>query len=122
MLQVYVLMFHPFHTDVAFKCFMLFGWLRDTRSDGGTAQVLGNDGRGDLGGGGQGAPVRARRAWGTCAGRGERFRIKADKAGCACEVSRVDAWALRQDGCTCGTGIKSAHWGRLRGRPDVSSH
>jgi hypothetical protein len=57
MLQVYVLMFHPFHTDVAFKCFMLFGWLRDTRSDGGTAQVLGNDGRGDLG-----AADRARRS------------------------------------------------------------
>jgi hypothetical protein len=28
--SVYSKMFHPFHTDVAFKCFMLFEESRDT--------------------------------------------------------------------------------------------
>ena len=28
-------------------------------------------------------------------GPGERPRIEADRAGCACKASRVDAWALR---------------------------
>jgi hypothetical protein len=42
-------MFHSFHTDVAFKYFMLhvfhlFGESKGIGSDGGTARVLGNDG------------------------------------------------------------------------------
>jgi hypothetical protein len=39
---------------------------------------------------------------GACVGRGEQLRIKVDRAGCACEVSHVYAWALRQDRCACG--------------------
>jgi hypothetical protein len=64
--------------------------------------------RGELRAGGRGAR-------GACVGQDERPRIEADRAGCACEASRVDAWALRQDGCVCGGGNKISARDRLHG-------
>jgi hypothetical protein len=83
---------------------MVFGEPGGARSDGGTWHE-----RGELGAGGRGA------IWGlgALAGRGERPRIEADRADNACEVSRLDARALRRAGCAYEAGKKISGQGRL---------
>jgi hypothetical protein len=96
-------MFHPFHIDIAFKCFMSCV-SRCSESQGAQGVMVARHGcwvmmgRDELvvgGWGVLGAAGRGLTGARCCAEWGERPRIEADRAGYTCEASRVDAWALR---------------------------
>jgi hypothetical protein len=115
---------------LCYTCFMMFGESRGARTGDGTTRALSNDGCGELGAGVWGAR-RASVLQTGCAGAarqgttggGVRVRdgvngLESRRTRQATYARRV-AWALRQDGCTCGARIKLVHGDRLRGRPDT---